>query len=91
MSTWQPHAIIWTGRRPLIAAAFVAEIEAAIQILLASLMTWPVIEDPQIRRYFLKRFPYSLYYLWESERDRVSIYAVMHFSRRPGYWRHRLS
>lgn len=76
---------------PLVAAAFVAEIEAAIQTLLASPTTWPVIEEPQIRRYLLRRFPYSLYYRWESERDRVSIYAVMHFSRRPRYWRDRLA
>ena len=76
---------------PLVAAAFVAEIEGAIQTLLASPTTWPVIEDPQIRRYLLRRFPYSLYYRWEPEQDRVSIYAVMHFSRRPGYWRDRLS
>ena len=47
---------------PLVGAAFVAEIEAAIQTLLASPTTWPVIEEPQIRRYLLRRFPYSLYY-----------------------------
>jgi plasmid stabilization system protein ParE len=74
---------------PLVAAAFVGEIEAAIQTLLASPTTWPVIEEPQIRRYLVRRFPYSLYYRWEPEHDRVSIYAVMHFSRRPGYWRDR--
>jgi plasmid stabilization system protein ParE len=75
---------------PLIAAAFVAEIEAAIQTVLASPTTWPVIEEPQIRRYLLKRFPYSLYYRWEPESDRVSIYGVMHFSRLPGYWHDRV-
>lgn len=75
---------------PLIAAAFVAEIEAAIQTVLETPTTWAIIEDPQIRRYLLKRFPYSLYYRWESEQNRVSIYAVMHFSRLPGYWHGRL-
>jgi len=75
---------------PLVAAAFVAEVEAAIQTVLASPTTWAVIEDPQIRRYLLKQFPYSIYYRWEPDRNRVSIYAVMHFSRRPGYWRQRL-
>lgn len=75
---------------PLIAPTFVAEVEAAIKTLLASPTTWAVIEEPQIRRYLLKQFPYSVYYRWESEQDRVSIYAVMHFSRRPGYWRSRL-
>ena len=75
---------------PLVAAAFVAEVEAAIQTLLASPTTWPVIDEPYTRRYLLKRFPYSLYYRWEPEGDRVSIYAVMHTSRRPDYWHNRL-
>lgn len=74
---------------PLVAAAFVAEIEAAIQTLLTAPTTWPIIEEPQIRRYLLKRFPYSVYYRWEPERERIFIYAVMHFSKLPGYWRHR--
>ncbi len=46
---------------PLVAAAFVAEVEAAIKTVLASPTTWAVIEEPQIRRYVLRRFPYSLY------------------------------
>jgi len=75
---------------PLVAAAFVAEVEAAIQTLLASPTTWAVIEEPGIRRYLLTRFPYSIYYRWEPDRDRVTIYTVMHFSRRPGYWHERL-
>jgi len=76
---------------PLVAAALVAEVEAAIQTVLASPTRWAVIEEPQIRRYLLTRFPYSIYYRWEAEKDRVSIYALMHFSRRPGYWRQRLT
>jgi plasmid stabilization system protein ParE len=74
----------------LVAAAFVAEVEAAIQTLLASPTTWAIIEEPRIRRYLLTRFPYSIYYVSEPERDRVTIYSVMHFSRRPDYWRERL-
>jgi plasmid stabilization system protein ParE len=74
----------------LIAAAFVAEVEAAIQILRTAPTQWAVIEEPQIRRCLLTRFPYSIYYRWEANNDRVSIYAVMHTSRRPGYWRDRL-
>jgi plasmid stabilization system protein ParE len=75
---------------PLVAAAFVAEVEAAIQKLLTSPASWAVIDEPDIRRYLLTRFPYSIYYCWDAEKDRVSIYAVMHSSRRPGYWRERL-
>jgi plasmid stabilization system protein ParE len=75
---------------PLVAAAFVAEIETAIQTLIAFPATWQIIEEPQIRRYLLRRFPYSLYYRWEQDQNRVSIYAIMHYSKLPGYWRHRL-
>lgn len=75
---------------PLVAAAFVGEVEEAIQILLTAPERWTVIEESQISRYLLTRFPYSIYYRWESEHNRVSIYAVMHSSRRPGYWRERL-
>ena len=35
----------------LLATAFVAEVETAIKTLLLSPNTWPVVEEPQIRRY----------------------------------------
>ncbi|MGI9066575.1 MAG: type II toxin-antitoxin system RelE/ParE family toxin [Pyrinomonadaceae bacterium] len=76
---------------PLVPAAFVAEVEAAIQVLLTAPERWAITEEPHIRRCLLTRFPYSIYYRWEQVQDRVSIYAVMHSSRRPGYWRERLS
>ena len=75
---------------PMVAAAFVAAVEAAIQAVCASPMTWRAVDELGVRRYLLRRFPYALYYRWDEERDRVSIYAVMHLRRRPGYWRHRL-
>lgn len=84
----------------LVAAAFVAEIEGAIQTLLASPTTWPVIEDAQIRRCLLRRFPYSLYYRWEAEAteypsmpsctsaDYMVTGAIASHDRRPLLWRH---
>jgi len=74
----------------LIATAFVAEVETAIQTLRAAPTRYAVIEEPQIRRFLLTRFPYSIYYRYEADDGRVSIYAVMHTSRRPGYWRERV-
>ena len=71
--------------------AFVAEVEAGIQTLLAAPTIWAIVEEPQIRRSLLTRFPYAIYYRWEPDRNRISVYAVMHFSRRPGYWRERLT
>jgi hypothetical protein len=45
--------------------------------------------DPPTRRHFSDVFPYALIYL--EQPDRVWIVAVMHFKRRPGYWRGRLA
>ena len=41
----------------------------------------------EMRRFAMKRFPYSLIYLVSEEEIRVL--AVAHHSRRPGYWRER--
>lgn len=43
---------------------------------------------PPAQRALARKFPYSVVYL--NEPDRVWIVAVMHASRRPGYWRERL-
>jgi len=79
-----------THASEIIAFAFITEIEATIESLLRSPTTWPVIEIPNVRRVLLKTFPYSLYYSWSSEVDQITIYAVMHLSRAPGYWRSRI-
>ena len=66
----------------IIAFAFITEIEASIQSLLRSPTIWPVIEAPNVR----PLLPYSLYYAWSSDVDQITIYAVMHLRRAPGYW-----
>ncbi|MFY9621077.1 MAG: hypothetical protein WAQ99_14785 [Pyrinomonadaceae bacterium] len=45
----------------LIAAAFVVEVEAVIERLRKAPAEWPIVEEPQIRRVLLTRFPYSIY------------------------------
>lgn len=42
----------------------------------------------RVRRYLIDRFPYGLLYVVLP--DVVTIVAVMHLHRRPGYWRGRL-
>lgn len=42
----------------------------------------------RLRRYVLKRFPYSL--LYHLREDIVEIAAVMHHRRKPGYWEDRI-
>lgn len=75
---------------PEVAERFVAVVESAIASLLSAPDRWRVVEEPGIRRYVFSRFPYVLYYRWEAERDRITLYAVMHSSRKPGYWKHRI-
>ncbi len=43
--------------------------------------------DRGIRRKVLAKFPYDLFYVFES--NEIVILAVAHESRRPGYWRGR--
>lgn len=55
-----------------------------------------IIENPELapriyrdfRRALVRRFPYSVFYEFES--DRILIYAVVHSARNPLVWRRRL-
>jgi len=72
-----------------IAEAFVSSIEAAVRNITVAPERWSVCEEPEIRRFVLARFPYVIYYRWEPAREQITIYAIMHCSREPGYWHHR--
>ncbi len=73
-----------------VADSFVSDVESAVASLVAAPTRWPVVEEPSIRRYVFHHFPFVIYYRWEVQFERVSIYAVMHCSREPGYWHHRI-
>lgn len=75
---------------PEVAERFVATVESGIASLLSAPERWRVVEEPGIRRYVFSHFPYVLYYRWEADSARVILYAVMHSSRKPGYWKHRI-
>ena len=57
-----------------------------------------IAEDPgryqmignEVRIYRLKRYPYYLFYRFDSGDETVTIYAVAHHKQRPGYWGDRL-
>lgn len=74
---------------PRVAEAFVSAVESAVATLVSAPTRWRVVEEPEIRRSLVGRFPFVIYYRWEPQHERVTIYAVMHCSREPGYWRHR--
>jgi len=66
---------------------FTVEVHSAIERILAHPKAWPLMEN-SIRRSFTKRFPYGILYAEEDEE--ISIIAVMHLHRAPGYWMHRI-
>lgn len=71
---------------PPLAAAFVQQIEYGIAAICRNPTSWRIVED-DVRRYLVHRFPYGIYYTVSA--DFVSIWAIMHLSREPGYWKTR--
>ena len=82
------HAYHWYDRQSSEAAdRFWHELRRARQLITESPASWtPYYFDTRV--FPLRRFPYGLVY---TTRDRV-VYglAVVHFKRRPGYWKDRL-
>jgi len=72
-----------------VADAYVNCIEQAIKNVAATPQRWSVVEAPEIRRFVCKRFPFVIYYRWNPLSDQVTVYAIMHCSREPGYWHDR--
>jgi plasmid stabilization system protein ParE len=75
---------------PRVAEGFISAVESAISAFVSAPTRWRVVEEPEIRRYVFSRFPFVIYYRWEPQHERVTIYAVMHCSREPDYWHHRI-
>lgn len=72
--------------RPL-AKSFIEAVETGIENILAYPEAWQTVED-DVRRHLISRFPFGIYYCIEG--DRILIYAIMHLSRHPGYWKRRI-
>ncbi len=66
---------------------FYTEVENAIHKITKSPTLYRIIEE-DVRRCLIKRFPYGI--LYTIEEDYILILAVMHFSRDPSYWKHRI-
>lgn len=73
-------------RNVLVADAFRAEILDAIDRIVVAPLSRPA-DDEGNRKRILRRFPYSVFY--EVVESTVTILAVAHHRRRPGYWRAR--
>lgn len=69
-----------------LARAFVDEFERVANLVSASPQLGAIFRANQ-RRYFLRKFPYSVIY--QIARDELRVLAIAHQRRRPAYWSRR--
>lgn len=78
-------AFQWYRERSVAAAdAFREEVQDAIDQLATTAARWRA-DEAGHRRRLVKHFPYSVVY--ELQDAQVTVLAVAHHRRRPGYWR----
>lgn len=80
-------AVYYNARVPGLGERFESEIRHATDLLLDH----PEIglpADPDLRKFIMTRFPFTLYYSVTA--DILRIEAVAHHSRRPNYWKSRV-
>ena len=76
----------YAERSPAAAAAFLLELNHAVQGVAEGPERWPL-HDQNIRKYVFPKFPFILFYKLTEEK--IQIIAVAHSKRRPRYWRNR--
>jgi toxin ParE1/3/4 len=82
------EAILWyRARNPNAAIEFRIAVSSSVSQVAEAPRRWPNYLHGT-RRFVLDRFPFSIIYLDSAEF--VSIVAVAHSKRKPGYWKHRL-
>jgi plasmid stabilization system protein ParE len=62
---------------------FLDEFERAVTLILEMPLAWSPV-DTEIRRFLLRRFPYSIFYSIEA--DEIVILSVFHQHRKPKSW-----
>ncbi len=80
-------ATYYEARVPGLGVLFLGALEEAVQNVQAHPEAGQLVGS-EIRRTLIRRFPYSLLYVIES--DRIRVLAVAHQKRRPRYWRNRV-
>jgi toxin ParE1/3/4 len=82
----------YDARRPGLGLDFVAEVTRAVASIREHPEAWPCWQGLKIRvpvrKFVLKRFPFTLSYIVHEKT--IVVLAVAHGRRRPGYWRARL-
>ncbi len=82
----------YEARRENLGLELVSAVREALRRVSESPKTWPVVravpERLEVRRFLLRRFPYSVVFI-ELDQE-IRIVAIAHTSREPGFWRTRL-
>ncbi len=66
---------------------FLEEIERDINLIDGNPDRWLILKN-RVRKYILKQFPYTIYYIFDP--NRIYIVAIAHQKRKPFYWKDRL-
>ena len=69
-----------------LAADFYLKITLAVAEILNHPTRFPK-DQTGVHRFLVDRFPYGI--LYKIEKNKIVVVAIMHTSRRPGYWRKR--
>ena len=82
----------YESRRPDLGIDFVVAVREALRRVAETPQAWPLARDVpphlRVRKFPLRRFPYSIVFV-ELD-DEIRVLAIAHGSRQPGYWRTRL-
>ncbi|MBA3393119.1 MAG: type II toxin-antitoxin system RelE/ParE family toxin [Deltaproteobacteria bacterium] len=82
----------YEARRQDLGIDFVTAVREALLRVAEAPQTWPLVRDvPEqlnVRRFLLRRFPYSVVFI-ELDAE-IRVLAIAHTSREPGFWRARL-
>jgi len=78
----------YLARSPDAALRFDSEVDNALQQIVDNPRRWAS-GTYRTRRYLLRKFPFLLIY-WEMPQNRIEIVAVVHTSRKPGFWKHHI-
>ena len=80
-------AMLYNREEPGLGFEFLEELDRALQLPRGNPKACPEVYKG-IRRLTMRRFPYSIYYVEESQRLRVL--SVAHNRQKPGYWLERM-
>jgi toxin ParE1/3/4 len=80
-------ARFYETRAPGLGADFIRQVEHALSEIVAHPKAGRLFAGITIRRRLVQRFPFGIVY--ELESANISVIAVMHLRRRPGYWQRR--